>query len=99
MSPTTVDVLAGIAVSTLVVLGAMSLWLVIRARLAPKAQQSTLLGEALDVRLTDMARAIDAIAIEVERIGEAQRYLLLERRNSPTHGDQRSQQGRTITPH
>jgi hypothetical protein len=33
--------------------------------------------ERLDGRLAELTRAIDAIAVEVERIGETQRFVML----------------------
>jgi hypothetical protein len=53
----------------------------------------------LGARVGRRQRAIDSIAVEVERIGEAQRYLLLDRQSRTSSADGRSLLGRSITPH
>jgi hypothetical protein len=94
-----VAILVGIAVNGLIVAGFVSLVIGYRARRAPKTEQLEILGEQLDARLTEMARAIDSIAVEVERIGEAQRYLLLDRQGRTSSAEGRPLLGRSITPH
>jgi len=55
-----------------------------------------------DLRLERMERALDAIAIEIERLGEGQRFttkLLAERGRSPAGVAAPASPPRVITPH
>ena len=94
-----VAILAGIAANSLIAAGTISMWLGYRARRGPRSDQVAALGERLEARLAELTRSVDAIALEVERIGEAQRYLMLERRSPSSLSEGRSTQGRSITPH
>ncbi len=56
----------------------------------------------LEARLDRIEQAVDTIAIEMERIGEGQRFVtkLLAERPSQAQLDQKNQQrDRTVTPH
>jgi hypothetical protein len=94
-----VAILISIAANGLIAAGIVSLVIGYRARRAPKTEQLEMLGEQLGARLTEMARAIDSIAVEVERIGEAQRYLMLDRQSRTASAEGRPLLGRSITPH
>ena len=94
-----VAILAGIAANALIAAGTISIWLGYRSRRGPRTEQVEQLGERLEARLADLARSVDAIAVEVERIGEVQRYLMLDRRTPSSLSEGRSSQGRSITPH
>jgi ABC-type nickel/cobalt efflux system permease component RcnA len=55
----------------LLFVGAYWIW-----RLLPRARQDQLpTGAHADAQLDQLQRAVDAIALDVERIGEAQRYI------------------------
>jgi predicted oxidoreductase len=53
-----------------------------------------------DARLVRLEQAVDAIALEMERVGEGQRYLtqLMAQRVTPGSGTPDTQRGRVITP-
>ena len=53
----------------LVFVGAYFVW-----RLAPRARRQEMLAEEADPRLERLQQSLDAIGLEVERIGEAQRF-------------------------
>jgi len=53
----------------LVFVGAYFVW-----RLAPQARRQEMLAEEADPRLERLQQSLDAIGLEVERIGEAQRF-------------------------
>ena len=67
-----------------------------RSILKAKAR-ATSLPERTDVRLEQLQQSIDAIAVEVERIAEAQRFsakLLAERGEAPAKSDSTAVGGR-----
>ncbi len=102
MEPTTVAILAATAANAVVLLGGLALWLGYRARRVPRPEQPERLSASLEARLAELARAVDVIAVEVERIGEAQRYLMLQRQGSAQlerAPEQAPGQGRVVTPH
>ncbi|MEO7455696.1 MAG: hypothetical protein ABIY52_05495 [Gemmatimonadaceae bacterium] len=72
------------------------------ARRAMKAARSELTAQqAVQLQLTPILQALDAISVEVERISEAQRFtakVLLERGEQRTLIKSRSEP-RSITPH
>ncbi|MEP6732232.1 MAG: hypothetical protein ABJE10_16420 [bacterium] len=94
-----VAILIAIAANAIIVAGIVTLVMGRRARLAPASEQVAMLGERLDARLEEMRSAIDSIAVEVERIAEAQRYLLLDRPGANSLADGRPSAGRSLTPH
>ena len=66
----------------LMLVGAYFVW-----RIASRAQQPQLSGvEQSDERLEHLQQSVDAIALEVERIGEGQRFItkLAEKRAEPS---------------
>jgi hypothetical protein len=62
--------------AALTVLGAWLVWLLVRGPGAPRLwrRRAVMPGELAD-RLTNLEQAVDAVAIEVERIGEGQRFM------------------------
>ncbi|HEY9230015.1 MAG TPA: hypothetical protein VIP11_25410 [Gemmatimonadaceae bacterium] len=81
--------------NAIIVLGGFSIWLGYRARRRP-----TIADEALARELREIRESIDALSVEVERIGESQRFTarILADASSmrPTFP---SQPPKTITPH
>jgi hypothetical protein len=67
MSPLLIIVLA-MCTNAVIVLGAFSLWLGYRAR------RRSLPDDELATQLRELRQSIDALAVEVERIGESQRF-------------------------
>lgn len=66
------------------------------------ARRSAMPLTAVDQRLERIEAAIDVIAVEVERIAEAQRFavrLATEREPNALAATGRRAEGRTITPH
>ena len=53
----------------LALLGAYAMW-----RLSRRASDNTPAAELAELRLEQLQQSVDAIALEVERIGEAQRF-------------------------
>jgi hypothetical protein len=55
----------------------------------------------LEARLERIEQAVDTIALEMERVGEGQRFvtMLLAERPTPISDAQSLQRGRVITPH
>lgn len=55
----------------------------------------------LEARLERIEQAVDTIAVEMERIGEGQRFVtkLLAERPTPISDAQNLQRGRVVTPH
>jgi len=55
----------------------------------------------LEARLERIEQAVDTIALEMERVGEGQRFVtkLLAERPTPISDAQSLQRGRVITPH
>jgi outer membrane murein-binding lipoprotein Lpp len=88
-----VALLAGAAVDAVIMLGGLAVWLVVRGRRGTRREHMSKVVERLDSRLAELTRAIDAIAAEVERIGETQRFMMLRRQSS------RPSFGRVDTPH
>ena len=87
------------AVNGLFVLGALGLWLRYRER---RAMQKPPQDERLVTELQDLRAAIDTIAVEVERLGEGQRFVsraLAERGALAPAAPPRAAQERVITPH
>ena len=72
-----------------------------------KEKMTTLTGaatsnSALEARLTRIEEAIDTIAVEMERMGEGQRFvtkLLAERGGQLPEGQKNASGGRVTTPH
>ncbi len=54
-----------------------------------------------DARLQRLEHAVEAIAVEVERLGEGQRFVtkILTEKGSELRAELPSQRGRVITPH
>ena len=101
MSTATVAIVAGVTANTILLLAAMSMWFSHRSQRARRREQLDGLGERLERRLEELGRAVDVIAIEVERISESQRYLMFERgATRPGSSDAPPQMPeRVITPH
>lgn len=107
MEPTTVAVLVGVFANAVVVVASLSLWLGYRARRAEREER--LLEETrrvlgpVEARLADLTRAVEATAIEVERLGEAQRHAVLQSRGDTARPEAieppRTAVRRTVTPH
>jgi hypothetical protein len=83
-----------------------SVVLVFRMWLRHKEKMASLDGGTgrsieLEGRLERIEQAVDAIALEMERIGEGQRFVtkLLAERPSPISDAQSLQRGRVVTPH
>lgn len=84
MEPTAIAIVAGAAANAVVVLGGLALWLGYRARRIERRERLERLErledrqrllEPIETRLADLTRAVEAIAVEIERISEAQRFL------------------------
>src|SRR6478609_3382972 len=80
--------------------------LVVRMSLRHKEKMATLNsndGRSLEIeaRLERIEQAVDAVALEMERIGEGQRFVtkLLAERPTPISDAQSLQRGRVVTPH
>ncbi len=58
-------------------------------------------SQALDTRLERVEQAIDAMAVEMERVGEGQRFLtrILSERQQVLGEGAEARRGRTATPH
>ena len=58
-------------------------------------------GFDVEARLDRIEQAVEAIAIEMERVGEGQRFVtkLLAERPTPLSDAQSLQRGRVVTPH
>jgi hypothetical protein len=70
-------------------------------RVAPK-DRTTSLSDVVSPRLDRLEQAVDAVAIEVERISEGQRFvtkLLAERATEPIRMPERQAVRPSITPH
>ena len=86
---------AGLFVTTI---GFAALW--IRARERATRAESLLEGMRMNGRSDSMSPALDAIAEEVERIGEGQRFITRLMSESAGRGDAtRSRGPGSITPH
>jgi hypothetical protein len=86
MEPTVVAIVAAAAANAAVLLGGLGLWLGHRTRRAERLERREQLERLerqqhliapLEVRLVELTRAVDVIAVEVERMAEVQRYLML----------------------
>ena len=102
MEPTIVAILAGTAANAVVVLGGLALWFGYRAHRAKRPERLERLTDSLEARLAELTRAIDVIAVEVERIAEAQRYLTMQGRSGaalPTDTPTPPTGRRIVTPH
>ena len=88
-----------------IVFGLPSVVIGLRMVLRHKEKMATLNsdGRSFDVeaRLDRIEQAVEAIAIEMERVGEGQRFVtkLLAERPTPLSDAQSLQRGRVITPH
>ena len=93
MSPSLIIVLA-MCTNAVIVLGAFSLWLGYYAR------RRSVPGDELGAQLRELRQSIDALAVEVERIGESQRFTarLLNDATS-MRATFPSPPAKTITPH
>ena len=96
--------LFGCAGAIAIVVGSLSAWL--GAHFGMRRAVRNALREArtqpavADVRIDDLVRSVDAIAVEVERISEAQRFatkMLVERAVGPVTAPRR--EAGIITPH
>lgn len=81
MEPSTAAIVAAVAANAVVVLGGFALWLAHRTRRAERLEQrererAQLYLGPVEARLAELARGVEAIAVEVERVAEAQRYLV-----------------------
>jgi hypothetical protein len=78
------------------------MWLRHREKMAALGQTTRPSAE-LEARMQRVEQAVEAIAIEMERVGEGQRFLtkvLTDRLPSlPTSPSSQPQSGRVITPH
>ena len=100
--------LFGSAGAVAIVVGGLSAWLGAwwGARRAARraAEEASLLGPGprLELRLEQLAQSVDLIALEVERIAEAQRFaarLLAERQSSSAPAAPARRDPGVITPH
>jgi len=79
--------------------------LIVRMSLRHKEKMATLRSSAqpfeLEARLERIEQAVDAIALEMERVGEGQRFVtkLLAERPAPLSDPKSPQKERVITPH
>ena len=109
MEPTVAAIFAAAAANAIVVLGGFALWLGHRTRRAERLEQrererAQQFLAPVEARLAEITRALDVVAVEVERVAEAQRYLatreqpptppLPPRRLGPSGPG-----GRIVTPH
>jgi len=109
MEPSTAAIVAAAAANAVVLLGGFALWLAHRTRRAERLEQrererAQLYLGPVEARLAELARGMDAIAVEVERVAEAQRYLVA--RGQPAVAPQpltapapTVSAPRTVTPH
>ena len=106
MESTTVAILAGTAANAVVTLGGLALWLAYRTRRierVERVERPQRLLEPIEARLAELTRAVEVVTVEVERIAEAQRYLMRQGQQSgmpprlepPSAGPT----PRTVTPH
>lgn len=63
----------GIHAASHVVLAALSVYVVWRLA-RPSGEPQAVVAPLMDRRLDELQQSVDAVALEVERIGEAQRY-------------------------
>ena len=80
--------------------------LVVRMSLRHKEKMASLNSDGgrsleIEARLERIEQAVDAVALEMERIGEGQRFVtkLLAERPTPIGDPQSLQRGRNVTPH
>src|SRR5215208_344847 len=101
MEPTAVAIVAGAAANAVVLLGGLALWFGYRARRAQRPEQPERLNGSLEARLAELTRAVEVVAVEVERLGEAQRYLALQGRaaGASPPADAPAPARRIVTPH
>ena len=92
------------AMPTLLVL--VKMWLGYRERQSARQGLPPSAAAAIEARLDRIERAVDAVAIEMERLGEGQRFTarLLAERGSPVADpprrlEQRPEHRPAITPH
>lgn len=80
----TAAIIVPLVVGMPLLLAFAKMWFRHRERM-PKANSSPVLGDGADARLARLEQAMDAIAVEMERLGEGQRFmtrLLAERGGS-----------------
>ena len=99
----TIVTVAAIFTNGALIFGTLALWLRHRAQrnaAASGASQAELI-ERLAGEVRSLHATLDAVAIEVERLGEGQRYAarLLQERTAPASPPQLSAPPRVITPH
>ena len=90
-----------------IVIGIPSFVVFARMWFKHKEKMATLAGTptnnpALDARLSRIEEAVETIAIEMERMGEGQRFvtkLLAERTGQLPEGQKNAASGRVTTPH
>ena len=98
MQPVTAAIVAATAANAIVILGGLFLWLSYRSRRAREQENPQAILGLVEARLEELTRAVEVVAVEVERLGEAQRYLAAQDR-SGTARPADPQAGRVITPH
>ena len=88
------------------VFGIPAFVLAFRMLLRHKEKMATLNADAgrsfeIEARLDRIEQAVEAIAVEMERVGEGQRFVtkLLAERPTPLSDAQSLQRGRVVTPH
>jgi hypothetical protein len=93
-------------IALLLVFGLPAAIVLVRMRFAHREKMATLVRapeqtRALEARLERVEQAVDAIALEVERVGEGQRFLtkLLAERAAPHPNTPASPRERVSTPH
>jgi len=102
VEPSVAAIIAAAAANAVVLLGGFALWLAYRTRRAERLEErererAQLYLGPVEARLTELARGVDAIAVEVERVAETQRYLLA--RGQPQVSPPPLAAPRTVTPH
>ena len=105
MEPSTIAIIAGTTANAVIVLGGFALWLSYRTRRIERSlsqERPHDLLARIDARLDELTRAVDVVAVEVERVAEAQRYLALHGQTGATLPpvDPPGRPGpRSVTPH
>jgi len=102
VEPSVAAIIAAAAANAVVLLGGFALWLAYRTRRAERLEErerERALPNALAVehRFDQLQQSVDAIAVEVERVAETQRYLLA--RGQPQVSPPPLAAPRTVTPH
>ncbi len=87
------------SIAALTLVGVAAHWVVERTNRMNAQRRGALSSD--DARLQRLEHAVEAIAVEVERLGEGQRFVtkILTEKGSEVHAELPSQRGRVITPH